>query len=310
MQLSQACEGRWGELLPIFGIDRSFLKNRHGSCPVCGGKDRFRYDNRNNRGDFFCNQCGAGDGFKLIQLKTGKSFRDIAREIEDVVGRVPRQAHRAEATLTDGQIRDLKNRLWRACKPVQPNGLVMRYLSNRGLSGFVPGEDVREIDGYCWVDPVTGSRLSLTGMVALVRRLDGAADTLHQTPIAKGVRGKRFVTRGGISPGASVRLFSECETVLGIAEGIETAIAASMIFNEPVDAAINQKRMLDWRPRDGVKRVLVMADNDVHFSGQSHSYQLANRLSNAGYAVDVMVPRFPGWDWNDELMDRLEKEAV
>ncbi|WP_245911073.1 primase-helicase zinc-binding domain-containing protein [Neisseria iguanae] len=30
------------------------------------GKDRFRYDDLDGQGTFFCNQYGAGDGFSLI----------------------------------------------------------------------------------------------------------------------------------------------------------------------------------------------------------------------------------------------------
>jgi hypothetical protein len=37
-------------------------KNRHQACPVCGGSDRFRFDDKEGRGTWFCNQCGAGDG--------------------------------------------------------------------------------------------------------------------------------------------------------------------------------------------------------------------------------------------------------
>lgn len=39
--------GRWPQILHHFWIDASHLKNKHGSCPVCGGKDRFRFDDKN-----------------------------------------------------------------------------------------------------------------------------------------------------------------------------------------------------------------------------------------------------------------------
>ena len=34
---------------------------------MCGGKDRFRFDNQNGRGTYICNQCGSGDGLELIK---------------------------------------------------------------------------------------------------------------------------------------------------------------------------------------------------------------------------------------------------
>ena len=39
---------------------------KHTSCPACGGKDRFRFDDKQGDGTFYCNQCGAGNGFQLI----------------------------------------------------------------------------------------------------------------------------------------------------------------------------------------------------------------------------------------------------
>ena len=42
--------GRWREILPRFGIAGRFLQNRHGPCPLCGGKDRYRFDDRDGSG--------------------------------------------------------------------------------------------------------------------------------------------------------------------------------------------------------------------------------------------------------------------
>ncbi|GHM17395.1 hypothetical protein ECZU43_14530 [Escherichia coli] len=57
--------GHWPRILPALGIQ--VLKNRHQPCPVCGGSDRFRFDDREGRGTWYCNQCGAGDGLKLAE---------------------------------------------------------------------------------------------------------------------------------------------------------------------------------------------------------------------------------------------------
>ncbi len=36
-----AARGHWPDILVRFGIDESYLRNRHGPCPLCGGRDRF-----------------------------------------------------------------------------------------------------------------------------------------------------------------------------------------------------------------------------------------------------------------------------
>ena len=49
---------RWLAILPALGVPSHFLRNKHGPCPVCGGKDRFRFDDKDGKGTFFCNGCG------------------------------------------------------------------------------------------------------------------------------------------------------------------------------------------------------------------------------------------------------------
>jgi putative DNA primase/helicase len=76
----------WPDVLARLGIPETSLRNKHGPCPACGGKDRFRFDNKRGRGDFICNQCGAGDGFKLLQLSYGWSFSEARNRVIAAAG--------------------------------------------------------------------------------------------------------------------------------------------------------------------------------------------------------------------------------
>jgi hypothetical protein len=58
-------EGRWYEILTTLGVPAHYLHDKHGPCPMCG-EDRFRWDDRNRRGDYFCNGCGPGNGITLL----------------------------------------------------------------------------------------------------------------------------------------------------------------------------------------------------------------------------------------------------
>ncbi|EGO0679184.1 hypothetical protein ITK59_004563, partial [Salmonella enterica] len=60
-QTAVRAAGQWGNILKRLGITVP-AGGQHGPCPVCGGKDRFRFDDKNGRGTWFCNQCGHGDG--------------------------------------------------------------------------------------------------------------------------------------------------------------------------------------------------------------------------------------------------------
>lgn len=65
------------------------LAGRHGPCPGCGGKDRFRFDDREGGGTFICSQGGrgnlAGDGFELLKHITGKSFPQVLEMVGEIV---------------------------------------------------------------------------------------------------------------------------------------------------------------------------------------------------------------------------------
>ena len=46
-QVRDAALGRWKELIfPSFAITVPVQKNKHGPCPICGGTDRFRCDDK------------------------------------------------------------------------------------------------------------------------------------------------------------------------------------------------------------------------------------------------------------------------
>ncbi|EOC1067933.1 DUF927 domain-containing protein [Cronobacter malonaticus] len=75
--VATAARGRWPHILSALGI-RVPAAKRHGACPVCGGKDRFRLDDREGRGTWFCNQCGNGDGLDLVRLATGQDVKAVS----------------------------------------------------------------------------------------------------------------------------------------------------------------------------------------------------------------------------------------
>lgn len=78
-------QGLWADtIFPRFNIDVRFKKKT--PCPACGGRDRFRYDDKNGNGDYICQHCGAGDGISLIQKVTGLTFPEALSEVAAIVG--------------------------------------------------------------------------------------------------------------------------------------------------------------------------------------------------------------------------------
>src|SRR3978361_1995588 len=90
--------GRWPGILQGLGIDSQYLRNKHGACPACQGKDRYRFDDKEGRGTRDCSHCGSGDGFKLLQRVYGWDFKHAAKEVDRVVGTVAASAIAQERT--------------------------------------------------------------------------------------------------------------------------------------------------------------------------------------------------------------------
>jgi hypothetical protein len=103
--IKSAASVQWKEILSALGVDPATLKNHHGPCPGCGGKDRFRFDNLNGDGTFICSQGGlgeiAGDGFELL-VHAGKasSAFEALRLVADHLGHseAPTRANPAHTT--------------------------------------------------------------------------------------------------------------------------------------------------------------------------------------------------------------------
>lgn len=80
-----AAAGHWPDVLAGLGIETP-SRGQHGPCPACGGKDRFRLDDKGGRGTFICGQCGAGDGLDLVCRVTSKNPKEAAELVAPLVG--------------------------------------------------------------------------------------------------------------------------------------------------------------------------------------------------------------------------------
>ena len=129
MHAADLAIGRWPGLLVRFGIERHLLTGKHVPCPVCEGRDRFRFDDREGRGTFFCSHCGAGDGFKLLQLLKGWSFKQAAFEVEGIVNTV--QTGSAMPVQSDATKVEACRRIWRESRAVVVDDPVHQYLARR-----------------------------------------------------------------------------------------------------------------------------------------------------------------------------------
>ena len=292
-------EGRWRDILLSLGVDPKFLQNRHGPCPMCAGTDRYRFDDKMQRGNWYCNKCGSGDGVALLMAINHWDFKQCVKEVERVIGTARLKPVRDEKT--DEQKKKAMHDLLAEAKVVTVGDPVWKYLSNRapGLS-MVP-RDIRYHPSL-WH---TEAKREFPAMLATLRYADGNGASVHRTYL-DGMGGKapidpnKKMWPGLPINGSCVRL-SGIEPLVGIAEGIETALAASIVFGFPVWAATNATVLEKWEPPKGIQEVVICGDNDTSYAGQAAAYNLAKRLKTKGFAVSVEIPDPEDTDWADAL---------
>ncbi len=121
-------------------------------CPACGGKDRFRFDDRQGAGTWFCNQCEpqSGDGLDLVKNVRQCSLTEAAQLVADILGVSPKSKAPDLASLmaktTPGESRYLINKGLSSHKlPILPDGSLLLILQN--MAGDCTGAQIIRPDG-------------------------------------------------------------------------------------------------------------------------------------------------------------------
>jgi putative DNA primase/helicase len=290
--------GRWPEILPRLGVGTEFLRNRHGPCPLCGGRDRYRFDDRDGSGSYFCGQCGAGNGVILLRKLHGWDFKRVCEEIDAIIGS---DARPEELPAKTGDNPDRRRRaIEKVLAGANDRRIVDSYLAGRGLkasSSLLRGHPA------LWH---TEAKRSFPAVVAPITGPDNSLQSVQRIFIGPEVprdARKTIMPPVNTISGGAVRLF-EAGDELGISEGVETGLAAQQLFGKPTWATISEGGMTAFEPPAGVTRFHIFGDNDGNFVGQAAAYALAKRLVRLRYEVQVYLPPQPDTDWLDVLNER------
>ncbi len=315
--LAERCQNRWDDILRGVGLPERIFNRKSQPCPMCGGVDRFTYDNKGGNGSFICRKCpAAGDGVELVKRFKGIEFKEAATLIESFIG----SAHvRAPQAAPDGQKQKTAMAdLWRRGRRLTGEDIASRYLRGRNIELTEYPSAIRVVNSlpYFFEDKITGY---FQGMIANFRSPDNTSGIIHRTYLeepgkkAAVPKAKMFMP-GRVPPGGAVRLAPAAET-MGVAEGIETALAAASLHGIPVWATLSAGALTKWEPPAGAKHIIIFADVDATFTGQVSAYQLATRLIRCEWAnkekterlsVEVRSPLFSddgrySEDWADVL---------
>ena len=295
-EIRDQAKGRWRGVLPRLGVPVAHLDGKQHPCPICGGKDRFRFDDLEGNGTWFCNHCGAGNGMSLVMKVNVLNFPDAAAKVRELIPNCP--ATKGRPGRDDAKCSAAMREVWASSQPIAGT-MAEAYLRHRG----------------CWSEHIArmpslrfAARLRakdhqaghLPALIAKVTGADGIGVNVHRTFLVDGRKAYRAMMPGPVPAGAAIRLGVMTERG-GIAEGIETALHAATRFGVPCWSAVTAGGMEKWEPPIGVQHVDVFGDADHSYTGQAAAFALAKRLAARREPIrcDVHIPGELGLDWAD-----------
>ncbi|TVQ85882.1 MAG: zinc-binding protein [Chromatiaceae bacterium] len=326
-----AARGRWDRILPILApeLEPALARpGRHGPCPLHGGQDGFRvFRDVAVTGGGICNTCGARpDGFALLMWLRDWNFHQAAEAVAGVLGldpkapvpilRPPRKAATTQPRTTV-DARSALRRVWANSLPVDHPGagVARRYLERRGICADLDPRVVRLHPRLAYYDSNLRCRGHYPALVSRFFSSHGTPIGVHRTYLeadgrkALVAQPKKMMVPIGSLTGGALRLFPAGPR-LGIAEGLETALAVRMALGWPMWAATTAVLLERWMPPPGVVHVGIFADLDRSRRGQEAAAELAEQLRGHGLQVTVFLPDGPipatakGLDWADVFSRR------
>ena len=323
------CAGHWPSILLRMGVDPKWLRNRHQPCPFCGGTDRYRFDDK-DRGLYFCSGCGAGNGISFIMNWKGCNYMEAVKAIESVIGGSPLEVRRRSDPVTgerqaptapdNSVIANKVKVMWTRSKELDGTDLASRYLKHRCIALTQwPSNALRWAQGIpYWLDDQLIGHFS--ALLARFVAPDESAQVIQRTYLEEPGRKARVeevrkLTPGPIPTGGAVRLGNAAE-VMGVAEGIETALAASLLNSGlPVWATLTTVNLIKFEPPPVCRKLVIFGDRDQKAGGEAAAFVLAHRLETRKNRIET-ERRIPGsgaadhpWlsnkrDWADVLWER------
>lgn len=237
--------GRWSDLFDMLAIEVG--KGQHCACPVCGGKDRFRFDNKEGRGTYICNQCGAGDGLDLVQKFFSCTVREAADKLADCFGVTANQNNNEQDNPISKKVAYLlsKSRLGQS-----------EYLTKKGLTFDLPLLDKGRIFA-----PVINICGEYTGGQFI--EADGHKHLMKGT-VKKGA----FIAVNP-SNGEEVNAKLRAPNEIVICEGLATGISIAEFHHRDaiIVAAVDAGNLIhvarSIREVNSTAKIIIAGDNDI-----------------------------------------------
>ncbi|EPX9364260.1 DUF927 domain-containing protein [Aeromonas veronii] len=298
--VTTAAAGHWPDVLAGLGIETP-CRGKHGPCPACGGKDRFRLDDKGGRGTFICGQCGAGDGLDLVCRVTSKNPKEAAELVAPLVGlsaggldpvereRIHQQ-QQARAEQEHKQAEQQRRKAARRAASISADIKqgISPYLERKALSGLPMPLTQRVI--------AVGELTYQPG--SLVIPLTNEAGELVNVQLIGHDGSKRYLA-GGQKAGAFHCI--DGGELVAVVEGYATGLSVHLAIGATVYCAMDAGNLLAVaqiaRHHHPKARILLCGDNDEGTKGNPGKAKAEHAAAAVGGLV-ALPPEFSG-DWND-----------
>jgi putative DNA primase/helicase len=282
-----ASRNRWPQILTQLGISVP-ENNKHGPCPICGGKDRFRFDDKLGRGTWICNQCRHGDGLDLVARANACDLLSAARLVAGLTLAPSTTPAREKAPL----------------RPIGERAQQLLSAAREGKSPYLAGK------GHLHNATMLNAQSPLTvggatfGHDALILPVQSVTGELVGGQLINAGGEKRLLP-GTQMKGAFIALNTSHETTtIVITEGYATALTLSLAANNMVVAAMSANNLrnvaLALKNRYPDSCIILAGDHDLHSDGSANTGMEQAVL--AAQAVNGWVSFPPGdiaCDWDD-----------
>ncbi|MDC9581199.1 DUF927 domain-containing protein [Xenorhabdus sp. PR6a] len=300
----KAANGRWFYILSNLGV--SVPENhKHGACPKCGGKDRFRFDDKNGKGTWFCNHCGSGDGLDLLKLVTGQDIKTACSEINKIL--LLPEFKKITPTRVKKVSAQKGIELFEKLKALCFSG-ESQYLSNKGLTNhqylitqqqYIQGEIIFPIGSLLL--PLVDNQRSIKGGQLISPKGE-------KSLLAGSALSASFIV-------VADKTDKNIEQVV-ITEGFATGLSLSKVIDAFIVAAVAATNLVKvaqkLRERWPQAKIIIAGDNDF-IDGKENTGKLwAEKAAKAVDGWVTLPPTHYKADWDDyrqENSDNKVKEA-
>ncbi|WP_343889102.1 DUF7146 domain-containing protein [Sphingomonas oligophenolica] len=246
-----------------------------------------------------------GDTDLLFKCFAGCDTIDVLRAIARL-GPLPTagplNSYIAQPGVDEGWLQSRAKGLWEAARAIT-NTPVERYLLNRAISHFSPALRFHPRT------PLGSRRQVLFRPAMLAAVQEGSRVIAVQRTFLDTVRARRARDLGNPRrmlgrPARGAVMLADATDVLGLAEGVETALSAMILLGIPVWAVLGNERFPRIAVPTTVDRLVLLPDNDR--AGRRAEDIAREAHERPGRTIETIWPWHGLNDWNDVL--RMEGE--